>query len=181
MHRGALGCGAMTPPDDRRFAALGLLVERAAVMEIALRMTFCALIGGRYAAAVAVGQETHWLIENCEAIMRQRGDIPAEGQDAMRSALRACRDANRDRNRLVHDAWGTGPDGAPAVMESLRHSYQVSGREWTADEILAGAAGVAAAQHLLLTTVEDALGHGSLETAGQLLASEARHGVNSPS
>jgi hypothetical protein len=171
----------MTPPDDQRFAALGLLVERAAVMEIALRMAFCALIGGRYAAVVAAGQETHWLIENCDAVVRQRGDVPPDRQDAIRSALRACRDANRDRNRLVHDAWGTGPDGTPAVMQSLRHSYHVSGREWTAEQILAAAAGVAAAQHQLLTTVEDALGHGSLETAGQLLASEARHGMNSPS
>jgi len=171
----------MTPPDDHRFAALGLLVERAAVMEIALRMTFCALIGGRYAAVVAAGQETHWLIENCEAIVRQRGDFRPARQDAMRSALRACRDANRDRNRLVHDAWGTGPDGTPAVMQSVRHSYLVSGREWTAEQILAAAAGVAAAQHQLLTAVEDALGHGSLETAGQLLASQTRHGMNSSS
>lgn len=172
---------AMTPSDDRRFAALGLLVERAAVMEIALRLTFCALVGGRYAAVVAAGQETHWLIENCDAIVRQRGDIQPEQQDAIRTALRACRDANRDRNRLVHDAWGTGPDGAPAVMQSLRHSYQVGGREWTAEQILAGADGVAAAQHQLLTTAEDALGQSSLEAAGQLLAAEARRGTNSPS
>jgi len=115
------------------------------------------------------------------AIVRERRDIPPERQDAIRSALRACRDANRDRNRLVHDAWGTGPDGTPAVMQSLRHSYQVTGREWTAEQIRAAAAGVAAAQHQLLTAVEEALGQGSLETAGQLLATEARHGMNSPS
>jgi hypothetical protein len=171
----------MTPPDDHRFGALGLLVERAAVMEIALRMTFCALIGGRYAAIVAAGQETHWLIENCDAVARQRDDIPADRQDEIRSALRACRDANRDRNRLVHDAWGTGPDGTPTVMQSLRHSYQVSGRQWTAEQILAAAQGVGAAQHQLLTTVENALGKGSLETAGQLLGAEARRRMNSSS
>lgn len=169
------------PPDDDRFAALGQLVEHAAVMEIALRMAFCALVGGRYAAVVAAGQETHWLIENCDAIARQRSDIPQDRQDAIRAALRACRDANRDRNRLVHDAWGTGPDGTPAVMQTLRHSYQISGREWSAEQIRAAAAGVASAQHRLLIAIEDALGAGSLETAGQLLASEARHSTNSPS
>jgi hypothetical protein len=166
------------PADDERFSALGQLVERAAVMEIALRMTFCALVGGRHAAVVAAGQETHWLIESCDALARQRLDIPQDGRDAVRAALQACRDANRNRNRLVHDAWGTGPDGTPAVMQSLRHSYLVSGRQWDAGQILAAATGVAEAQQQLLTSVEEALGHGSLETAGQLLSAETRHGTN---
>jgi hypothetical protein len=166
------------PADDVRFSALGQLVERAAVMEIALRMTFCALVGGRYAAVVAAGQETHWLIESCDALARQRRDIPQDRRDAIRAALQACRDANRNRNRLVHDAWGTGPDGTPAVMQSLRHSYLVSGRQWDAGQILAAATGVAEAQQQLLTSVEEALGHESLETAGQLLSAETRHGTN---
>jgi len=168
------------PADDDRFSALGQLVERAAVMEIALRMTFCALVGGRYAAVVAAGQETHWLIESCDALARQRHDIRPDRQDGIRAALQSCRDANRSRNRLVHDAWGTGPDGTPAVMQSIRHSYLVSGRQWDAGQILAAAADVAEAQHQLLTSVEEALGHQSLETAGQLLSAETRHGTNSP-
>jgi hypothetical protein len=168
------------PAQDDRFSALGQLVERAAVMEIALRMTFCALVGGRYAAVVAAGQETHWLIESCDALARQRHDILPDRRDAIRAALQSCRDANRNRNRLVHDAWGTGPDGTPAVMQSVRHSYLVSGRQWDAGQILATAAGVAEAQHQLLTSVEEALGYGSLETAGQVLSAQTRRGTDSP-
>jgi hypothetical protein len=158
---------------DDRFSALGQVVERAAVMEIALRMAFCALLGGPYSVVVAGDQETHWLIENCDALARRRQDIQPDRRDAIREALRACRDANHDRNRLVHDAWGTGPDGAPAQLKSLRHSYQVAGREWSAEQIRVAAAAIADAQFSLLAAVEDALGPGSLQGAEQLLIRHA--------
>lgn len=161
-----------TGPDDDRFHA-GQLVERAAVMEIALRMAFCALIGGRYAAVVAGSQETHWLVENCDAVTRLHQDIPAEQRAALRAALRACRDANHDRNRLVHEAWGTDPGGAPATMRSLQHSYQITGRTWDAEQIRSVANAVADAQLALLAAVEVALGPDSLRAAGQLLAERA--------
>ena len=45
------------PPRDDRYYALGQLVETAAVMEIALRLTFCVLVGGKYAAVVGGEQE----------------------------------------------------------------------------------------------------------------------------
>jgi hypothetical protein len=82
------------PPADDRYAALGQVVETAAIMEISLRMAFCALLGGPYAAVVASRQETHWLIENCEAIARQHAEVPQAGRDAILHALRACRQAN---------------------------------------------------------------------------------------
>jgi hypothetical protein len=160
-------------PADDRYYALGQVVERAAVMEIALRLAFCALMGGPNAAVVASDQETHWLIENCDALTRQHQDIPAVQRDAIRVALRACREANHDRNRLVHDAWGTGPDGAPAQMKSLRHSYQIAGREWSAEQIRTVADASADAQHGLLAAVEDALGPASLQVAEQLLVRRA--------
>jgi hypothetical protein len=165
------------PPDadlaDERFYALGQVVERAAVMEIALRMAFCALIGGPYAAAVAVDQETHWLTENCDAITRKREDIPADQRDRIRAALRACREANRDRNRLVHEAWGTGPGGTPAVMASIRHSYQITGRLLGVQEIQATADAMLSAQQELLAAIEDAFGSDRLQAVAQLLAAEA--------
>jgi hypothetical protein len=156
-----------SPPDDR-YAALGQVVETAAILEISLRMAFCALLGGRYAAVVARRQETHWLIENCEAIVRQHGELPQGRRDAILHALHACRQANHDRNQLVHDAWGTGPQGAPVVIRSARRSYQIGGRAWEAGQISAVAAAIAAAQGLLLTAIEDALGPDSLVPAGQL-------------
>jgi len=164
---------AAAPPEDARYAALGRLVERAAVMEIALRMAFCALIGGRYAAVVAGGQETHWLIENCEAIARHRDDLTEAQRESIRAALRACRDANRDRNRLVHDAWGTDADGAPAELRGGQGSYLITGRPWTTTEIQAVGDAIASSQRSLLAAIEDSLGPGSMTTAEQLLAADA--------
>jgi hypothetical protein len=162
-----------TSPADDRFCALGQVVERAAVMEIALRMAFCALIGGPYAAVVAVDQETHWLTENCDAVARKHDDIPVGQRERIRSALRACRDANRDRNRLVHEAWGTDPGGTPAAMASIRHSYQISGRLLRVEQIQATADAMLRAQQELLAAIEDAFGSDTLQAVARLLATEA--------
>jgi hypothetical protein len=158
--------------EDDRFYALGQVVERAAVMEIALRMAFCALVGGPYAAVVAVDQETHWLTENCDAVVRKHEDLPADQHDRIRAALRACREANHDRNRLVHEAWGTGPSGTPACMASIRHSYQITGRLLRVEEIRATADAMLRAQQELLAAIEDALGSDTLQAVAQLLATE---------
>jgi hypothetical protein len=146
------------PPADDRYAALGQVVEAAAVMEIALRMAFGALVGGPYAPVVASHQEAHWLIENCEAVTRRHAELPQSRRDAVLHALRACRQANRDRNRLVHDAWGTGPGGGPVTVRSAAHSYEITGPAWDAGQIAEVAAAIAGARALLLTAIEDALG-----------------------
>jgi hypothetical protein len=164
---------APAPSEDGRYAALGRLVELAALMEIALRMSFCALIGSTYAAVVAGGQETHWLIETCDALARHRDDLSDAQRVAIRAALRACREANRDRNRLVHDAWGTDADGRPASVLGGQGSYQITGRAWTAAEIQAVADAIASAQRTLLTAIEDALGGGTMRAAERLLAADA--------
>jgi hypothetical protein len=169
----------MADPEDDRFYALGQVVERAAVMEIALRLAFCALMGGPYAAVVAVDQETHWLTENCDAIARQHEDIPADQRERIRAALRACREANHDRNRLVHEAWGTGPGGTPAVMASIGHSYQITGRVLRVEEIQATASAMLRAQQELLAAIEDAFGSDVLHAVARLLAAEvAEHRGN---
>jgi hypothetical protein len=162
-----------TDPPDERFGALGQVVERAAVMEIALRMAFCTLVGGPYAAAVAGGQDTHWLIENCDTVVRRHAEVTAGQRNAIRSALHLCREANRDRNKLVHEAWGTGTAGDPAALRSLCRSYQIAGREWTLAQVRAAAEAISGAQHALLASVEDAFGPGCLQTAEQLLAADA--------
>jgi hypothetical protein len=161
------------PQQDGRYAALGRLVESAAVMEIALRMAFSALVGGRYAAIVAGGQETHWLIENCEAITRHRDDLTEAERETIRAAVHACRDANRDRNRLVHDAWGTDASGGPAALRGGHGSYQITGRAWTITEINAVTDAITSAQRSLLTALEDALGAASMTTAERLLAADS--------
>jgi len=158
---------------DDRYHALGQVVEMAAIMEISLRMAFCALLGGEHAAVVAGSQETHWLIENCEAIARHHLELTADRREAIQAALRACREANHDRNRLVHDAWGDGPDGAPAQITTPRHSYRIRGHGWSAADIQAAADAIISAQHALLAAVEDAFGPASLQLAEHLLTEDA--------
>jgi hypothetical protein len=145
-------------PADDRYAALGQVVETAAIMEISLRMAFGALVGGPYAGIVASRQETHWLIENCEAVTRRHAGLRPAARDAILHALRACRQANHDRNRLVHDAWGTGPDGTPVLVRGSRRSYAITGPVWDAAQIAVVAAAITGAQALLLTAIEEALG-----------------------
>jgi hypothetical protein len=160
------------PADDVRYAALGQVVEAAAVMEIALRIAFCVLIGSDHAAVVAGGQETHWLIENSDIVARQRTDLTVTQREAIRAALHACRNANRDRNRLVHDAWGTGPDGTPAALLGGQGSYEISGRTWTATAISAARDAIVGGQRALLATIEDALGATRVRTVARQLAAD---------
>lgn len=160
----------MTEPADDRYAVLGQVVERAAVLEIALRMAFCALIGSPGAAVVADRQEAHWLIENCEAIVRHHQDLAAGQRDAIHTALRACREANQDRNRLVHEAWDNGPGRGPAVVaDGGPHRYRFAGRSWSLADIQAAAAAISTAQQLLLTALETALGTELLAQASRQL------------
>jgi hypothetical protein len=168
---------AALPPDDghagdTRYAALGQLVEAAAVMEIALRMAFCVLVGSDHAAVVAGGQETHWLIENCDAIARHRSDLTEAQREQIRTALHDCRVANRDRNRLVHDAWGTGPDGQPALLRGGQDSYEITGRVWTTTAIRAVGDAIVSGQRALLAAVEAALGTGRVRSASDQLAAD---------
>jgi hypothetical protein len=115
---------------------------------------------------VAASQETHWLIENCDAIARQHRELAQEQRGAIRHALRACRQANHDRNRLVHEAWGAeGDDAAP--IPGPRRSYQPGGPAWSTGEIRAVADAVISAQRDLLAAVAGALGPGSLDLAWQ--------------
>jgi hypothetical protein len=72
----------------------------------------------------------------------------------------------------VHDAWSTGPEGAPATILSSRRSHRITGRPWTAGNISAVAAAIATAQRQLLTAVEDGLGAEHLQVAERLLAED---------
>jgi hypothetical protein len=168
----------VSEPADERYYALGQVVEMAAIMEVSLRMAFCALIGGKYAALVAREQETHWLIETCDVIARHHDELAPAQRDQLRTGLHACRAANRDRNRLVHEAWGKELGGAPTSITSTRRSYQIVGRAWTAQEIRTVADSIGQAQRSLLEAIEDALGQRSLVLAQRLLAEDAEeHGA----
>ena len=57
---------------------------------------------------------TDRLVENCK-LMLEKVDASDEFKDAAKAALAAAKDANRERNRVVHDMWMPAIDeeGAP--------------------------------------------------------------------
>lgn len=151
------------------------MVESAAFVEVSLRMAFCALVGGKYAAVVAGGMETGWLIDNCEAVARQHHELGEPQRTAIVDALGACRQACTGRNRLIHDLW-VGRPGSAMTIRSLRRSYEVTAESRPAGHIRAVADALIRAQHQLLAAVEDALGPESLQLSEQLRAEDAEAG-----
>ena len=87
--------------------ALGGIVLEAAYMERVLRAVFSALVGSKYAAVVDGRLTASGLIEDCEHLTNYHMDIPAQARGAVLAALRACHEANRERNRVIHDTWAT--------------------------------------------------------------------------
>jgi hypothetical protein len=115
---------AIAEMNDRR-QALGELVEVSAHSDFVLRSLFCALIGSPYAAIVAAGQSTNWLIENCKAILQaHRGLKPEVTQDAL-AELAALNIARLERNRFIHRMWGHGAEGIIQVKGKQR-DYKVT-------------------------------------------------------
>lgn len=89
--------------------ALGGIVLEAAYLERVLRAVFSALVGSKYAAVVDGRLTASALIEDCERLTSCHTEIPAPAKDAVLTALRACHEANRKRNRVIHDTWATRP------------------------------------------------------------------------
>jgi hypothetical protein len=79
--------------------ALGGVVLEAAYLERILRAAFSALLGSKYAAVIDGRLTASALIEDCEQITKYSTGIPESAKEALRTALRACHDANRARNR----------------------------------------------------------------------------------
>jgi hypothetical protein len=50
-------------------------------------------------------------------IARHHTDIPASAEATLLAALRACREANRERNRVVHDTWATRPGNVMVTLQ----------------------------------------------------------------
>ena len=43
------------------------------------------------------------------------------------TALRACHEANRKPNRVIHDTWATRPGNAMVTLRSKQGSHEVTG------------------------------------------------------
>ena len=106
--------------------ALGSVVLEAAYLERTLRVAFSALVGSKYAAVVDGRLTASALIEDCERLTRYHTGIPAPAKEAVLAALRACHDANRDRNRVIHDTWATRPGSVLVTLPGGGESHEVT-------------------------------------------------------
>lgn len=120
--------------DKRRLEALGRVVAAASMMDEELRLAFTAFLGTEYAAVVAAGQATSWLIVYCRALAKVHKHITKEGRERIKEALDKCEAASQKRNRLVHGLWATSA-GQAVSLQSKRHTHFVGHEYWTVEQI----------------------------------------------
>jgi hypothetical protein len=145
--------------DELRHALGGVVLE-SAYLERTLRAAFSALVGSKYAAVVDGRLTASALIEDCERLTRYHTGILAPAKEAVLAALRACREANRDRNRVIHDTWATRPGNVMVTLQGARASHEVTvtvRRPAEARQLAGQVAGAADALRAAMTT---ALGSG---------------------
>jgi hypothetical protein len=121
--------------DEAILTALGRVVRNAAQLDQALRTTFCALLGSKYAAVVAAGQSTKWLIDNCRALTGAHQQLSDGHRRAFLAVLKDSQEVTYRRNRLVHDVIGAGPDGKFTVS-SRRHRYDLTIKPVSLEEVM---------------------------------------------
>jgi hypothetical protein len=138
--------------------ALGAVVLEAAYLERVLRLAFSALIESKYAAVVDERLMANALIEDCERITRYHTSIPEPARQAILAALDDCHDANKRRNRVIHDTWATRPGGVIVTRQADRTAHDVSVTARTPAEVLQLAGRLAQAADALADAMTGALG-----------------------
>jgi hypothetical protein len=153
--------------DDLRHALGGVVLE-AAYLERVLRAAFSALVGSKYAAVVDGRLMAAALIEDCERITRYHTGITEPARQALLAALRACRHANTERNRVIHDTWATRPGSVMVTLHDARRSHDVTVTARTLTEVRQLADQVADAADELRVAMATALGAGWAQVEDQL-------------
>lgn len=148
--------------------ALGAVVLEAAYLERVLRAAFSALVGSKYAVLVQARLTVTALIEDCERITRHRIDFSDASKDGLLDALKACHEANSDRNRVIHEVWATRPSTAMVMPDGHRNSRGVMVAARTPAEAQEVADRVGDAAHEVKTAMTAALGPGWVLVEGQL-------------
>jgi hypothetical protein len=143
--------------DDLQHALGGVVLE-SAYLERTLRAAFSALIGSKYGAVVDGRMTAATLIEDCGRLTRYHTGIPAPAKDALLAALRACHEANRERNRVIHDTWATRPGNMMVTLRGGRGSHEVTVTVRTLAEVRQLADQVAAAADAMREAMTAALG-----------------------
>jgi hypothetical protein len=140
--------------------ALGGVVLEAAYMERMLRAAFSALVGSKYAAVVDGRLMAAALLEDCERIARYHTGLTEQAKAALLAALTACREANKERNRVIHDTWATRPGSVMVTVRGGRASHDVTVTARTLAEVRQVAGQVADAAEELKAAMTTAFGPG---------------------
>jgi hypothetical protein len=148
--------------------ALGGIVLEAAYMERVLRATFSALVGSKYATVVDGRLTASNLIDDCKRLTKHRTDVPAHAKDVVLAALEECHEANRQRNRVIHDSWATRPGDVIVTLQGGRKSHEVTVTARTLAGVRRLADQVASAADALSAAMTEALGSGWVLVEDQL-------------
>jgi hypothetical protein len=138
--------------------ALGGVVLEAAYMERVLRVAFSALVGSKYAALVDARMAAAALIEDCERIARYHTELSDAEKTALVAALKECHEANRARNRVIHDAWAARPGNVMVTLRGRREPHDVTVTPKTPAEVRQVADRVADAADAVKAAMTSALG-----------------------
>jgi hypothetical protein len=115
--------------------ALGAVVLESAYLERTLRAAFSALAGSKYAAVIDGRWAAAALIEDCEQITKHHINIGESARQTLLTALKGCREANKRRNRVIHDAWAVRPGEMTVTLQGDRKSHEVSVRARTLAQV----------------------------------------------
>jgi len=112
----------------------------------------------KFAAIVAAGQSTVWLIGQCKALTDAHLEIPETHRDAIKAALDRCAALNERRNHLVHGVK-TGvrvSDGAFKTIRSRTRTYMPTIQNWTPATLREAAGELAQANSELFAAIQAA-------------------------
>lgn len=168
---------------DAALINVGLVVGQGVMMERILEQVFCALVGSRFAAVVAAGQNVDWLIGYCKDLTKAHSELDEEDRQEILGALAACRVANKRRNEVVHSIHFPQPDlkfpyqGATVLtVKRSRRAVKGTATSWTLVGMRKVAGELARAQTRLWTAAESALGREALRLAGEVPIEEGPSG-----
>ena len=161
--------------------ALGGVVLESAYLERTLRTAFSALVGSKYAAVVDGRLTASALIEDCERLTQYHTAISAPAKDAVLAALRVCHEANRERNRVIHDTWATRPGNVIVTLQGGQISHEVEVTMRTLAEVRLLADRVAGAASSLRAAMSAALGPEWMLVEDQLRQELGRNITANPS
>jgi hypothetical protein len=153
--------------DELRYALGGVVLE-AAYLERTLRTAFSALVGSKYAAVVDGRLTAAALLEDCERLTQYHTGITGPAKEALLTALRACRQANKERNRVIHDTWATRPGSVMVTLHDDRRSHDLTVTARTLSEVRHLVGQVADAADELRAAMTTAFGSGWALTEDQL-------------